>query len=251
MKKFSFIIILTFLVLFVNCAKTQAKGNFEYNVYTPQTYKMQNQQAKFDNSSKILFIVDFSNSMNEKLDGRRKIDIAMDTLASILPRINHDVQTGLRVYGHRAGITYMQGCMASKLSVPLAYNNSQNIMNSLYNTSATGWTPITYSLKQAVNSDFAGVQGKKHIILLTDGGENCDESPCMYAIELMKMRDDISIDVIAFDIYDIEANNQLKCTALTTRGKFYSADNPSALSNSLFDSLGIDKNVHGTIKTNY
>ena len=66
----------------------------------------------------------------------------------------------------------------------------------------------------------------------------------------MKQRDDISIDVIAFDLYDIEANNQLKCTALATRGKFYSAGNSGELQNSLFDSLGIDKNVHGTIKMN-
>ena len=251
MKKYILLSILAFLTFFVNCAKIIARENFDYKVYTPQTYRMQNPITKLDNGSKILFIVDFSNSMNEKLNGRRKIDIAMDTLASILPKINPDVQTGLRVYGHKAGFTYVQGCMASKLSVPLGHNNSQNIMNAMYNTAATGWTPITYSLKQAVNNDFAGVQGKKHIILLTDGGENCDESPCMYAIELMKARDDISIDVIAFDIYDADANAQLKCTALTTRGKFYSADNSDALSNSLFDSLGIDKNVHGTIKTNY
>ena len=140
--------------------------------------------------------------------------------------------------------------MASKLTVPLGANNAQNILNSIYQTSATGWTPITYSLKQAVNVDFAGIEGKKHIILLTDGGENCDESPCTYAIELMKQRDDITIDVIAFDLYDTEANNQLRCTALTTRGKFYSAGNSGELTDSLFDSLGIDKDVHGTIKMN-
>ena len=227
-----------------------AEPNFNYSLYTPQSYKQTAQTGKFKEGSKILFIVDFSNSMNEELGGRKKIDIAMDTLSSILPKINPNVQTGLRVYGHRAGFTYLQGCMASKLAVPLATNNAQNILASIYRTNATGWTPITYSLKQAVNSDFAGVSGKKHIILLTDGGENCDESPCTYAIELMKQRDDISIDVIAFDIYDIEANNQLRCTALATRGKFYSAGSSGELQNSLFDSLGIDKNVHGTIKMN-
>ena len=251
MKKIISLSILAFLILFVNSIVTFAKENFQYKVYTPQTYKMEAPASKFDDSSKILFIVDFSNSMNEELGGRKKIDIALDTLSSILPKISPNVQTGLRVYGHKAGFTYVQGCMASKLAVPLATNNTQNILSSLYRTSATGWTPITYSLKQAVNSDFLGVRGRKHIILLTDGGENCDESPCTYAIELMRTRDDISIDVIAFDLSDVEANNQLKCTALTTRGKFYSADNPEELSNSLFDSLGIDKNVHGTIKTNY
>ena len=32
-------------------------------------------------------------------------------------------------------------------------NNAQNILNSLYQTRAVGWTPITYSLKQAVKKD--------------------------------------------------------------------------------------------------
>ncbi len=174
----------------------------------------------------------------------------MDPLSSILPKLDPKIQTGLRVYGHKGGFTMLQGCMASKLSVPLAPNNAQNILTSMYQTRATGWTPITYSLKQAVNVDFAGVSGKKHIILLTDGGENCDESPCTYAIELMKLRDDISIDVIAFDLNDYEANNQLRCTALATRGKFYTADDSNSLKNSLFDSLDIDKNVHGKVKVN-
>lgn len=246
------LIILAFLLVFVNCKSSNADPNYKYNVYTPQLYKKEVNlpQGKFNEASKILFIVDFSNSMNEELNGKTKIQIAMDTLTTILPQINPNIQTGLRVYGHKGGLTYLQGCMASKLAVPLGTNNTQNILNSIYSTRATGWTPITYSLKQAVNSDFAGVKGKKHIILLTDGGENCDESPCTYAIELMKLRDDISIDVIAFDIADVDANSQLRCTALATRGKFYSAGDQNSLRQSLFDSLDIDKNVHGTVKVN-
>lgn len=249
-NKFIYLMILSFLALFVNCQMSVAKENFKYQVHNPKDYNNAIAPQKFDETSKVLFIVDFSNSMNETLNGKKKIHIAMDTLSQILPKIDPNIQTGLRIYGHRAGFTYLQGCMASKLTVPLAKNNAQNILNSIYGTKAVGWTPITYSLKQAVNNDFAGVSGKKHIILLTDGGENCDESPCTYAIELMKLRDDITIDVIAFDIYDVDANNQLRCTALTTRGKFYQAENSDDLTNSLFDSLGIDKNVRGTIKLN-
>jgi Ca-activated chloride channel family protein len=130
----------------------------------------------------------------------------------------------------------------------LGTGNRDAIYNALTKTRAVGWTPITYSLKQSVASDFIGVKGKKHIILLTDGGENCDESPCTYVIELMKYRDDISIDVIAFDVNDYEARAQLKCTALTTSGKFFTANNASELRDSLFESLSIDKEVKGTIK---
>ena len=136
----------------------------------------------------------------------------------------------------------------SNLVVPLASGNYQNIMQSLYSTNAVGWTPITYSLKQAINNDFGISKGKKHIILLTDGGENCDESPCTYVINLMKTRNDVTIDVIAFDIHDIEANNQLRCTALMTSGKFLNANNEEDLSRSLFETVGIKKDVRGNIK---
>ncbi len=248
MKKFVFI--LSALCIFINIAL--CAPNYKYSVLdvaSPETKNKFNPDD-FSRTSRVLFIVDFSNSMNERMGNRTKLEVALDTLSSILPQIPQNVQTGLRIYGHRGGFTYVDGCMASKLAVPMAANNSGAILNSLYRTSAVGWTPITYSLKQAVNADFAGISGQKHIILLTDGGENCDESPCTYAIELMKTRNDISIDVIAFDIFDQEARNQLRCTALTTSGKFYSANSPEELRNSLFESLNIDKDVKGKIKIN-
>ena len=64
----------------------------------------------------------------------------------------------------------------------------------------------------------------------------------------MKTRNDVTIDVIAFDVHDIEANNQLKCTALMTSGKFLNADTQEDLANSLFETLGISKDVKGSIK---
>ena len=64
----------------------------------------------------------------------------------------------------------------------------------------------------------------------------------------MKERDDVKIDVIAFDVHDIDANNQLRCTALMTNGKFLTAENEYDLANSLFQSVGINKEVKGSIK---
>lgn len=257
------ILIVAFFVCFVNYTGVNvfAKENFNYSVYTPETFKSLKDLStpnpadtgiqttpKFEDGSSILFIVDFSNSMNDKMGNKTKMQVALDTLTVILPKIPPAIKTGLRVYGYKAGFTYLQGCMASKMAVPFASQNADNILGALYATKAVGWTPITYSLKQAVNVDFSGVQGKKHIVLLTDGGENCDESPCTYAIELMKLRDDISIDVIAFDINDYEANDQLRCAAVATRGKFFTANTPYQLLDSLFESLNIDKNVKGVIK---
>lgn len=215
-----------------------------YNVYEYGKY------SPAPNMKKILFIMDYSNSMNEVLGSIRKIDAMTQTMEELLKKINPNTEMGLRIYGYRIGFTPWDCCKASRLAVPIERDNNYAISETLKNTKARGMTPITYSLKMAIQNDLNGIEGQKHIILLSDGGENCDESPCTYAIELMKLRDDITIDVIAFDLYDEDANNQLRCAALATRGKFYSAENSEELSNSLFDSLGIDKNVHGTIKLN-
>ncbi len=248
-------ILLLLILILISCVIFSLKGTSEtndyiYKIYTPSNLTdVSKSVEKASKDSQILFIVDFSNSMNDTIRGQSKLDIARNTLSEIVPKIPKNVKTGLRIYGHKAGFTYLQGCTASNLVVPLAVNNSRNILSSLYSANATGWTPITYSLKQAINNDFRFTTGKKHIILLTDGGENCDESPCTYVISLMKARDDIKIDVIAFDLHDVEANNQLKCTALMTSGKFLTADSQEDLAESLFETIGINKDVKGAVKT--
>ncbi len=196
---------------------------------------------------KILFIVDLSNSMNDYIGDRTKIDIAVSSLAAITSRLNPNIKTGLRVYGHKFGFNPIFGCKASELLLPLRENNTANINSTLARMSAVGWTPITKSLKDAVNFDFAGVVGQKRIILLTDGGETCDESPCEYAIRLMQEREDIKIDVIAFAINDPEADAQLKCTAAVTSGKIYRANTAADLAKSLEQALNVTTDVQGTV----
>ena len=200
-----------------------------------------------DDNEAVLFIVDFSNSMAEKFRGVKKIDMVLETIDEILPTIPRSQKIGLRVYGHKSGFLASTACKASSLLVPITQGSAGSIQGSLYNLKPTGWTPITYALKQAVTYDFAGFSGKKRIILLSDGGENCDESPCDYALELIKQRDDIFIDVIAFTIFDQEAKNQLKCAALATSVKFYTANTTAELKKSLSNSLNAKKEVQGKI----
>ena len=248
-QKFLGSIILLFILL-TSTGIVFAKNNFNYS-YTPG-YKYNASQSDYnDSKEKILFIIDFSNSMNEPLTmNKTKLEVALDTMYSILPRISPNTWVGLRVYGHTGGFTPFASCKSSQLISPIAQNNASNIASQLARVRAVGWTPITYSLKQAINNDFAGFNGMKHIILLSDGGENCDESPCQYIVDLMKNRDDIKIDVIAFAISDDEANNQLKCVSLVTTGKFYTANTAADLVNSIENSLQMEKNVSGQVIIN-
>ena len=203
-----------------------------------------------DENERVLFILDFSNSMSEYLDGRRKVDLMIDTMRKILTEISPNISVGLRVYGHRTGFTPFEACRASSLISPINPENGFNIQNQLSEIKPRGMTPITYSLKQAVKNDFLGFTGKKHIILLTDGGENCDESPCKYVMELVQIRKDVTIDVIAFNIDDEDDLAQLECTSMVTSGKFYNAQTAAELARSLNNSISGLKEVEAKIIKN-
>lgn len=215
-----------------------------YNIYLGGT------TPKIDENERVLFILDFSNSMSEYLDGRRKVDLMIDTMRKILTEISPNISVGLRVYGHRTGFTPFEACRASSLISPINPENGFNIQNRLSEIKPRGMTPITYSLKQAVKNDFLGFTGKKHIILLTDGGENCDESPCKYVMELVQIRKDVTIDVIAFNIDDEDDLAQLECTSMVTSGKFYNAQTAAELARSLNNSISGLKEVEAKIIKN-
>ncbi|MBP3821559.1 VWA domain-containing protein [bacterium] len=227
MKK-NILIIIT-LLIFCN-----SSFGYKYGVYNPRNYNYSTEEGE-----QILFILDLSNSMNESLENSTKYKLMLRTMSEILPKISPDTKIGLRVYGQRMGFTPIEACRASTLASPISANNAGGVNSALQRFKPRGMTPITFSLKQAIKYDFMGFSGKKHIILMTDGGENCDESPCKFVMELIKIRRDVQIDVIAFNLKDSDDIEQLQCTALVTSGKFYNANTSAELLK------GFDKSIQG------
>lgn len=236
-RKFIYLTILTIIIILPVFAS-------QYEIHSPQDF---NQNFDTNSKERILFIMDLSSSMEESLEGSTKFKLMLKTMQEILPQLRADTWVGLRVYGHRMGFTPMEACRASTLVTPISQNNSYNIANALAKSKPRGMTPITYSLKQAIKYDFMGFTGKKHIILLTDGGENCDESPCTFVMNLIRIRRDVTIDVIAFNIKDSDDLEQLECTALVTSGKFYNAQTAAELLNGFNNSIEAAKNVEAKI----
>ncbi len=230
MRKFLFLLFILILI-----------PVFAYEVYTPSDFSYQK------SGDKLLFVVDFSNSMGEYLEHKTKVNQVKEMMKRILPQISPDTKVGIRVYGHTCNLIALNACRSSELLVPLAQNNATNINSAISKLRPRGMTPITYSLKQAVKKDLAQHDGIKHIILLTDGGENCDESPCDYSIELVKTRKDIKIDVIAFNVHDSEDLAQLKCTADVTGGHFVEADTNAQLMRSMEELILPHKQVEALL----
>ena len=212
-----------------------------FDVYMPDKYNFK------DHGDKLLFVIDYSNSMGEYLEHKTKVNQVKEMMTKILPQISPETKVGLRVYGHTCNLIAYNACRSSELVTPLGFSNSTNILSEMSHLRPRGMTPITYSLKQAVNKDLQGYDGIKHIILLTDGGENCDESPCDYSIELVKKRKDIKIDVIAFNVHDDDDLAQLKCTADVTGGRFSEADTKAQLFHTMEELVLPHKSVEATI----
>lgn len=239
-----FFIMLTIFLIRLACVvdgKEIDLSKIPYNVYSPQDYQLS------DMGDNLLFVVDFSNSMGEYLEHKTKANLVKLMLKKIAPQISPDTKVGIRVYGHTCNIFAFNACRSSELIVPLGLNNTLKIPSAISRLRPRGMTPITYSLKQAVNNDFKHLDGIKHIILLTDGGENCDESPCDYSIELMKKRRDIKIDVIAFNVHDDDDLAQLRCVADVTSGQFIEADTNAQLVRSMEDLLLPHKQVEALL----
>jgi Ca-activated chloride channel family protein len=136
--------------------------------------------------TRILFILDASNSMNARWGVQTRIDAAKELLAKTVDDLQGtpNLEIGLRVYGHQSPITAtFQDCNDTKLEVPFAENNFSRVKSRVKSIQAKGTTPIARSLEAAAG-DFPDNTSRNVIILITDGLEACDNDPCVIAKKL-------------------------------------------------------------------
>lgn len=165
-----------------------------------------------EEKTRILFILDASNSMNGKWDGETKMTVAKRMLANTVDSLRDvpNLEIGLRVYGHQSPITATyQDCADTKLEVPFARNNFNFVKNKLKTIQAKGTTPIARSLEASAD-DFPDRTTRNIIILITDGVEACDNDPCIIADKLRAKGITISPFVIGIGL-DMSYLNQFDC----------------------------------------
>ena len=118
--------ILTIFILFLSTICNAQS----YKVFNPNNYTQNNGITSAKEI--ILFIVDFSNSMNETIQGTTKIELALKSISNILSRLPNDIHMGLRVYGHKNSFNPITCFTASEFLVSPNTNTIQNIISKLY-----------------------------------------------------------------------------------------------------------------------
>ncbi|MDR0803089.1 VWA domain-containing protein [Fluviicola sp.] len=186
-------------------------------------------QVQGQELTRILFILDASNSMNANWGGQTRIEAAKELLVKTVDSLNGsaNLQIALRVYGHQSPITATyQDCNDTKLEVPFGPDNFTRVKNKIKTILAKGTTPIARSLEAAA-SDFPDTNARNIIILITDGLEACDNDPCVIAKKLHDKGVKVTPFVIGLGL-DLSYLEQFKCI-----GSYSEAETKEAFSNVL------------------
>ena len=184
----------------------------------------------------VLLILDASGSMYLRLDdGQYRIEAAKDALTQFVTRLpsTPDLDVGLRVYGARLVATEPDACSDSELAIPVEGFDRESLWREIQSIQAKGATPIAYSLELALE-DLRGLDGRKVVVLVTDGAESCGGNvrAAVEALSAEALEVDVRIIGFALSEYARQTFDGL--------GTFESANSAAELATALGRALGVD-----------
>ena len=166
----------------------------------------------------------------------RRIDEVRRALGQALPRVTHFRRIGLITYGPGS---YRQ-CNVELKMLPRP-NAAQRIMTDVNDLNPSGKTPLTSAVEQAADVlDYRAKPGV--VVLLTDGEETCDGSPCDLGKKLNAEGVQLTVHVIGFRMTAFWTGAQsaldVKCLAEETGGLYIAAQNQEELVQAFEKTLG-------------
>jgi len=196
-----------------------------------------NSRYQFKENLNVIFIIDSSGSMAQKIDGREKMASAKESILKFVSKLPKDAKVGIRVYGHKgtgSDSDKALSCSSSELVYPISNYNEGEFQAALNKFSPSGWTPIGLALREAKNdlASFDGANNTNIVYLVSDGIDTCEDQPIEAAKDLYSSNISPIINVIGFDV-DSEGQNQLKQIAAATDGIYETVTNEGELQEQL------------------
>ena len=174
-------------------------------------------------ADKTMIVLDASGSMWGQIGGRSKIEIARDTLGTVLKSVPAGTELGLMVYGHRE----KGSCSDIELAVEPGAGTQDAINAFVAGLNPKGKTPLTRSVEQAADI-LKYTEDKATVVLVTDGLETCEADPCALASALESKGVDFTTHVVGFGLTE-EEGRQVACLAENTGGKYFQATDAAQL----------------------
>lgn len=170
--------------------------------------------------TRMLVLLDASGSMYANWGNSVRMDVAKNILVELVDslKVDKNLELALRVYGHQFNLRY-KNCQDSKLEVPFAANNHDQLMAKLKQIQPSGVTPIAYSLEQAANDFTQNPNFRNVVIIITDGIESCGGDPCAVSLALQEKNIFLKPFVIGLGM-DKDYRDEFACV-----GQYYDAKN--------------------------
>ncbi len=211
-----------------------------YDEYNPGFNDVEGAPGSDAKPRNLVLLLDSSGSMNGKVDGGVKMDLAKQAISNFASKANKEDQVMLRVYGHKGTSKDSDkklSCESHEVIYPLSSYDQGAFSDSLNKFKPAGWTPIAGSIQQ-VEKDLANQANPNTetiVYIISDGVETCDGDPVEAARALHNSALKAQVNIIGFDVDD-KGQQQLKATAEAGGGEYKTVRNASEL-NSIFKTL--------------
>lgn len=191
-----------------------------------------------DTRNRAVIVLDASKSMNEDAgNGGTRLDAAKQAFDELVQRLPPGAPVGLRVYGSKVDeASRAEGCRDTRLTVPVGPLDKATLRDTVHALQGKGRTPIGASLL-ATPGDLGGSQGRRSVVLVSDGGDNCaPPNPCAAAKRIAKQGVDLSISVVGLQV-DERVRRQLRCIARAGGGSYVDVPDAGKLGEELAAAL--------------
>jgi Ca-activated chloride channel homolog len=191
------------------------------------------QAAQTGSVEDIYLILDASGSMLAPVGGERKMVIARQALTDVITTLPDGSRVALRTFGRQRP----DDCSDMELVSPMGTLDRQAL-----NAQIAAITPVNLSRTpnaatlQAAALDLAGSDRPTHIVLVSDGEENCEGDPVAAAAALREQLPNVRVSVIGFDI-DPAWRAQLEAIAVAGAGNYLSAGDVGQLTAALEETV--------------
>ncbi|MEI9426435.1 vWA domain-containing protein [Mesorhizobium sp. Cs1299R1N3] len=182
-------------------------------------------------ANKVIIILDASGSMWAQIDGKPKLEIARESLRTVLQSVPAADEIGFMAYGHRE----KGSCDDIQLIVSPQAGSASAISAAADSMKFLGKTPLTAAVKQAAEA-LRYTEDKATVVLITDGLETCGGDPCALGKELEASGVDFTADVVGFGL-TADEGKQIACLADNTGGKYIQASDEKALQEALVETV--------------
>ncbi|MGG3800728.1 vWA domain-containing protein [Metabacillus fastidiosus] len=181
----------------------------------------------------VAILLDSSGSMNGKVDGKTKMELAKSAIQTFVSELPSNVNVSLLVYGHKGTGNDKDktlSCGSTEVIYQLSPYNKEQFSTALNTFSPSGWTPLASSIAAAHNDlQTKTEEDTENIVyIVSDGIETCDGNPVEEAKKLNESNVRAIVNIIGFDV-DNAGQDALKKVAEAGKGKYSTVTSQEAL----------------------